>query len=78
MDYQSLLNAGLVLVSSVTGWFARELWSAVKELKNDLTKLKEDLPKEYVVKDEYREDVRELKKMIEKIFDKLDNKSDRV
>ena len=78
MDYQSLLNAGLVLVSSVTGWFARELWSAVKELKSDLAKLREDLPKEYVVKDDYREDIRELKKMVEKIFDKLDNKTDKV
>jgi hypothetical protein len=78
MDLQTLLNIGLGLASSVTGWFARELWSAVKELKTDLAKLREDLPKEYVVKDDYREDIRELKKMIEKIFDKLDNKSDRV
>jgi hypothetical protein len=77
MDYQALLNAGLVLVSSVTGWFARELWSAVKDLKSDLAKLREDLPKEYVSKDDYREDIRELKKMIEKIFDKLDSKSDK-
>ena len=78
MDFQTLLNIGLAIASSVTGWFARELWSAVKELKTDLAKLREDLPKEYVVKDDYREDIRELKKMIEKIFDKLDNKSDRV
>jgi len=78
MDLQTLLNIGLGLASSVTGWFARELWSAVKELKNDLAKLREDLPKEYVVKDDYREDIRELKKMVEKIFDKLDNKTDKV
>ena len=77
MDYQTLLNIGLTLISSVTGWFARELWSAVKELKSDLAKLREDIPKEYVSKDDYREDIRELKKMIEKIFDKLDSKSDK-
>ena len=78
MDYQSLLNAGLVLVSSVTGWFARELWAAVKELKADLAKLREDLPKEYVAKNDYKDDIRELKDMIGKIFDKLDNKTDKV
>ena len=78
MDYQTLLNIGLTLVSSVTGWFARELWSAVKELKADLAKLREDLPKEYVAKDDYKDDIRELKDMINKIFDKLDNKSDKV
>jgi hypothetical protein len=77
MDLQTLFNAGLAVASSVTGWFARELWSAVKDLKSDLAKLREDLPKEYVSKDDYREDIRELKKMIEKIFDKLDSKSDK-
>lgn len=78
MDYQTLLNIGLTLISSVTGWFARELWSAVKELKTDLANLKEDLPKTYVVKDDYKDDIRELKEMINKIFDKLDNKSDKA
>ena len=38
MDYQNLLNITLSLVSTVMGWFARELWSAVKELKTDLAK----------------------------------------
>jgi len=78
MDYQTLLNIGLTLVSSVTGWFARELWAAVKELKVDLAKLREELPKSYVVKDDYKNDIRELKEMINKIFDKLDNKSDKA
>jgi len=77
MDYQTLLNIGLTLVSSVTGWFARELWAAVKELKSDLARLREDLPKMYVAKDDYKDDIRELKDMINKIFDKLDNKSDK-
>lgn len=78
MDYQNLLNAALVSISGVTGWFARELWAAVKELKSDLAKLREDLPREYVVKNDYREDIRELKEMIGKIFDKLDSKTDKV
>lgn len=78
MDYQTLLNISLTLVSTVTGWFARELWAAVKELKVDLAKLREELPKSYVVKDDYKNDIRELKEMINKIFDKLDNKSDKT
>lgn len=77
MDYQSLLNVFLIFISSITGWFARELWTAVKELKSDLAKLREDLPKTYVVKDDYKEDIRDIKDMISKIFDKLDNKSDK-
>jgi len=77
VDFQHLLDAALVFASSVTGWFARELWTAVKELQSDLAKLREDLPKEYVAKDDYKEDIREIKSMIGKIFDKLDNKSDK-
>lgn len=69
----SILGAGL----AVMGWFARELWAAVKELKTDLSKLREDLPKTYVSKDDYREDMREIKGMLEKIFNKLDNKQDK-
>ena len=36
MDSQSLINTGLGAVGTVTGWFARELWTAVKELRGDL------------------------------------------
>jgi len=62
---------------TVVGWFARELWGAVKELKADLATLREDLPKEYVAKDDYREDIREIKAMLAKIFEKLDAKVDK-
>ena len=62
---------------TVVGWFARELWAAVKELKADLAKLREDLPKEYLAKDDYKEDIREIKSMLAKIFEKLENKADK-
>ncbi|CAB4133168.1 hypothetical protein UFOVP252_66 [uncultured Caudovirales phage] len=77
MESQHLINTALGLGFSVLGWFARELWSAVKELKSDLSKLREDLPKTYVAKDDYRDDLNEIKNMLGKIFDKLDNKQDK-
>jgi hypothetical protein len=77
MESQHLINTALGLGFSVLGWFARELWSAVKELKVDLSKLREDLPKTYVAKDDYRDDLNEIKNMLGKIFDKLDNKQDK-
>jgi hypothetical protein len=77
MESQHLINTALGLGFSVLGWFARELWSAVKELKADLSKLREDLPKTYVAKDDYRDDLNEIKSMLGKIFDKLDNKQDK-
>jgi hypothetical protein len=77
MDNQQLLNIGLSAVMVVIGWFARELWSAVKELKLDLSKLREDLPRAYVTKDDYRQDIRELKDIMNKVFDKLEHKLDK-
>jgi hypothetical protein len=77
MDYQQILNIGLGVAMAITGWFARELWAAVKELKSDLAKLREDLPREYVAKNDYRQDIRELKEMMSKIFDKIDAKQDK-
>jgi uncharacterized coiled-coil DUF342 family protein len=77
MESQHLINTALGLGFSVLGWFARELWSAVKELKADLSKLREDLPKTYVARNDYRDDLNEIKNMLGKIFDKLDNKQDK-
>jgi hypothetical protein len=77
MEYQQLLNIVLGTAMAVVGWLARELWSAVKELKSDLYKLREDLPKLYVTKDDYRQDIRELKDIMNKVFDRLEQKLDK-
>jgi uncharacterized coiled-coil DUF342 family protein len=77
MDSQNLINAALAVASSVTGWFARELWSAVKELKSDLARLREELPKTYVARDDYRDDIKEIKDMLTRLFDRLDHKADK-
>jgi antirestriction protein len=77
MEMQNIIDLALGGVMVVIGWFARELWAAVKELKADLSKLREDLPKEYVAKDDYRQDIRELKDIMNKVFDKLEHKLDK-
>jgi len=77
MENQQVINTFLGIGMTVMGWFARELWAAVKELKSDLPKLREDLPKDYVARDDYREDIREVKALLAKIFEKLENKADK-
>jgi antirestriction protein len=66
---QGVLNIIIMTAGSVFGWVLRMLWTASQELKADLAKLREELPKEYVSKDDYRQDVKELKEMISKLFD---------
>ena len=77
VEYQVYINFALVTVSGIIGWFARELWTAVKDLKSDLSKLREELPKTYVARDDYREDMRDIKEMLGKIFDQLREKVDK-
>jgi cell fate (sporulation/competence/biofilm development) regulator YmcA (YheA/YmcA/DUF963 family) len=70
---QQLLNILFGAALTVAGWFARELWSAVQELKSDISKL----PLVYVARQDYRDDMKEVKDMLGKIFDRLDHKADK-
>jgi len=72
MDQQTI-NLILGGCMGVAGWFARELWTAVQDLKTDLSKL----PTIYVARLDYKDDMREVKEMLGKIFDKLDHKVDK-
>ena len=40
MENQQFINLFFGVGLTVTGWFARELWAAVKDLKTDLAKQK--------------------------------------
>ena len=71
---QGLVNIVIMGTGSVFGWVLRMLWTASQELKADLAKLREELPKDYVAKGDYREDVKELKEMISKLFDLIDKR----
>lgn len=77
MEFQNIVDTVLLIISGSIGWFAKELWSVLKELKEDLSSLKEDLPRSYVLREDYKQDIKDLKDIMGKIFDKLDNKVDR-
>jgi len=77
MNLQTIINIILSTFMLGVGWFARELWEAIKNLKDDISKLREDLPKTYVVKEDWRSDMREIKDILGKIFDRLDGKVDK-
>ena len=77
MEFQNIIDAVLLIISGAIGWFAKELWNAVKDLKDDLAILRADLPKSYVLREDYKQDIRDIKEMVGKIFDRLDNKADK-
>lgn len=73
MDNQQLFN----LVVSVAGFLAVYV---INTLTRQIQKLEDkvnSLPHDYVQKDDYRSDIKEVKQILNQIFDKLDNKADK-
>jgi hypothetical protein len=77
MDSQSLFNFAVAGAVGVGGWFAREIWGAVKDLRQDLHRLEVDLPKAYVSKLDLDKRMDHIETMIQRIYDKLDDKADK-
>jgi len=70
MDNQQIFN----IVVSIAGFLAVYVFnSTTKQIQRLEDKLNE-LPKEYVAKDDYRSDITEIKSILKQIFDKLDDK----
>ena len=73
MDNQQIFN----IVVSIAGFLAVYVFnSTTKQIQRLENKINE-LPKEYVAKDDYRSDITEIKSILKQIFDKLDNKADK-
>jgi hypothetical protein len=74
---QSTINLALSAVLCTIGWLARQLWEAVKSLKDDLHRIEADLPKSYVLKDDLDKRMDHIENMFQRIYDKLDGKADK-
>ena len=73
MDSQMFFNIVIGLASFFGGWVLNNITKAIDRLDNDVRKL----PITYLSKDEYHRDIDDIKIMLGKIFDKLDNKVDK-
>jgi len=74
---QSTVNIALSAALAAIGWFARQLWEAVKTLKDDLHRMEADLPKSYVLKADLDKRMDHIESMFQRIYDKLDGKADK-
>lgn len=77
METQTLVNMALSIAVAGGGWFARELWGAVKELREDLHDIEVDLPKHYVLRVDLDKRMQHIEDMFQRIYDKLDQKQDK-
>ena len=77
MSYQDLINIAAGAVIAIGGWFARQLWDAVKSLQSDLSALREEIAKDYTRRDDFKDFAAEIRQMFHEISDKLDKKADK-
>lgn len=84
MDWQIIINIVAGASLSGMGWFARQLWDAVQKLKDDMSKLELSVSDNYVKKSDVHSikvDINtrfdRLEMLMDKVYDKLDNKADR-
>jgi len=73
VEYQDMFNLAVAAAAFFGGWTLRRIYAAIDRLDKDVR----DIPISYVSKDDYRSDMRDIKEMLGKIFDKLDGKADK-
>lgn len=73
MDYQVLFNIAVAVAGFFGGWTLNRIYQAIDRLDNDVR----SMPLHYVTRDDYRTDIRDIRDMLGKIFDRLDGKADK-
>jgi len=73
VDYQVLFNIAVTVAAFFGGWILSRIYTAIDRLDDEAR----NMPKNYVSKDDYREDLREIKELLGAIFKRLDHKVDK-
>jgi hypothetical protein len=77
LDAHAIVTALLGMVCAVLGWLARELWSAVKKLREDLDTLRVHLAEDYPSYDRLTETLKPIAVQLDRIEGALTNKVDK-
>ena len=73
MDGQSLFNLVVGIAAFFGGWTLNNITRMLNRIYEDIR----EIPHIYVSKDDYKTDIAEIKGMLGKIFDRLENKADK-
>jgi len=73
MEGQMLFNIVVGLASFFGGWTLNSISRTLERLDSDVR----EMPHLYVSREDYRDDISEIKGMLGKIFDRLESKADK-
>lgn len=77
MESQQVFNMVITASGALGGWMLKVIWDAITDLKKDVKDLNQEINSDFLRKDDYRNDISDIKGMLGKIFDKLENKVDK-
>jgi chorismate mutase len=88
MDWQTVINFVLGSFTALIGWFAREIWDAIKELRGEIKQLDRQMHQDFVRRDDFRDAMaehkqdmqqgfREVKELLGAVFKRLESKQDK-
>ena len=70
MELSEIILTLVGILAAITGGVVKSLVADLKGVEKQISAL----PKEYVLKSEYHDDIKEIKHLIEKLFDKVTDK----
>lgn len=73
MDPQWLINLGFGAAGAFGMWILNRLSTSVEKIEDSI----KDMPIRYVAKDDYRQDISEIKSMLGDIYKELRTKADK-
>ena len=73
-DGQILFNIILAVAGVFGGWILNNISRTIERLDRDVR----NMPLMYVTRDTYHKDIEEIKSMLNRINDKLDDKADKI
>lgn len=73
MDTQTFINIAIACSGFLGGWVLNSLSRSIIRIEDRIA----EMPLIYVTKDDYKRDIDEIKGLLTRIFDRLDDKADK-
>ena len=73
MEPQFVINVLFAIAGAFGGWILNSISRSIIKIEDRIA----DMPLQYVTKDDYKADIAEIKGMLGRIFDRLDQKVDK-
>ena len=72
-----MINLGITCAGAIIGWVLKTIWEALRDLKDDIRDIENEMHTQYIRRDEVQKNFDEIKSILREIFADLKNKADK-